>query len=129
MKNYSAKNVGEFIKSAPKEARAKLKEVRVVVKSAVPKAEESISWGVPFYKYHGLLAGFTASKNNVLFGLAFVLQNKDRIALHKKGYETGKKTVRIYFDQKVPTKEIKQMLKAQAKTNERNLKTKVRKIS
>jgi uncharacterized protein YdhG (YjbR/CyaY superfamily) len=118
MKNYSARNVDEYIASTPKEAQSKLREVRTVIKSAVPKAEEGISWGVPFYKYQGLLAGFAANKNHILFGLAFVLQSKDREMLEKKGYTTGIKTVRIRFDQKVPATEIKQILKAKAKMNE-----------
>ncbi|HTY43824.1 MAG TPA: DUF1801 domain-containing protein [Patescibacteria group bacterium] len=119
MKNYSAKNVDEYIAGAQKEAQAKLRELRAVVKSAVPKAEESISWGVPFYKYHGVLVGFGALKNYILFGLAFTLQSKDREMLEKKGYTTGIKTVRIMFEQKVPTTEIKQMLKERAKMNEK----------
>lgn len=118
MRNYSAKNVDEFIASSPKEARAHLTELRKITKLAVPEAEEGISWGVPFYKYHGLLAGFTALKNHVDFGLAFVLRDSDREVLEKEGYRTGKKTVQIRFDQKVPTEAIKQILIAQAKVNE-----------
>lgn len=117
MKNYTVKNVDEYIAGAPKEARPKLREIRAIIKSAVPKAEEGISWGVPFYKYHGLLAGFVALKNHADFGLAFALQNKDRKALEKKGYATGKKTIKIRFDQKVPASVIKQILKAKAKAN------------
>ena len=91
MRNYSAKNVDEYIASAPKEAQPKLGEVRAAIKSAVPKAEEGISWGVPFYKYHGVLAGFAAYMNHVSFGFgAVVLQSKDREMLEKKGYITGK---------------------------------------
>jgi len=118
MKNYGAKNVDEYIASAPKEARPTLRDLRAVIKSAVPKAEEGISWGVPFYKYHGVLAGFSAFKNHVSFGLAFALQRKDREMLEKKGYITGAKTIQIQFDQKVPTTAIKQILKAKAKMNE-----------
>ncbi len=118
MQNYSAKNVDEYIASAPKEARPKLRELRAAIKSAVPKAEEGISWGVPFYKYHGLLAGFVAVKNHVDFGLAFALEGKDREMLEKKGYLTGKKTIQIKFDQKVPAATITQIVKAKAKTNE-----------
>jgi uncharacterized protein YdhG (YjbR/CyaY superfamily) len=118
MRNYKAKDVDEFITNAPKEARSKLGELRAVIKSAVPKADEGISWGVPFYKYHGLLAGFTALKNHIDFGLAFVLDERDREALEKRGYITGKKTVQIKFDQKVPTGAIKKILKAKAKMNE-----------
>jgi len=118
MKNYKALNVDEFIASAPKEAQSKLKELRAVFRSVVPKAEEGISWGVPFYKYHGLLAGFTALKNHIDFGLAFALENRDRKILGAKGYITGKKTVQIKFDQEVPAGVIRQMLKAKAKENE-----------
>lgn len=118
MKNYAAKSVDEYIASAPKETRAKLREVRAAIKSAVPKAEEGISWGIPFYKYQGLLAGFAACKSHVLFGLVFHLQEKDRKVLEEKGYFTGKKTIRIRFDQKVPVTVIRRLLKEQAKLNE-----------
>ena len=117
MKNYLAKNVDDYIATAPKEAQLKLRELRATIKSAAPKAEEWISWGVPFYKYHGVLAGFSAFKNHVSFGFADVLQSKDREILEGKGYRTGKKTVQIKFDQKVPAIAIKQILKAKAKMN------------
>ncbi len=118
MKNYLAKNVDEYIASAPKEAQAKLRELRVVIKSAAPKAEEGISWGVPFYKYHGVLAGFAVLKSHVDFGLVTLLNNEDRKILEEKGYITGKKTIQIKFDQKVPATMIKRILKVQAKKNE-----------
>ena len=118
MKNYSAKNVDEYIAGAPEEARPKLREIRALIKSAVPKVEEKISWGVPFYRYHGALVGFATFKNHVSFGLGLAgLQNEDREMLEKKGYITGKKIIQIRFDQKLPTGAIKQILKAQAKTN------------
>lgn len=118
MRNYLAENVDEYIANAPREAQSKLGEIRAVIKSTIPKAEESISWGVPFYKYHGLLAGFSTFKNHVSFGLAFVLNSKDREMLEEKGYVTGKKIIQIKFDQRVPVAEIKQILKSKAKSNE-----------
>ena len=118
MKNYKAKDVDEYIASAGMEAQPTLKEIRKIIKSAVPKAEESISWGVPFYKYRGLLAGFAAFKSHIAFGLVTVLESKDREMLEKKGYVTGKKTIQIRFDQKAPAATIRQILKAKAKMNE-----------
>jgi len=117
MQNYSAKNVDEYIASMDKEAQPHLREIRKIIRSAVPKAEESISWGVPFYKYHGLLAGFTALKDHVDFGLAFHIEGKDRKMLEEKGYKTGSKTIQVRFDQKVPAAMIRQILKAKAKMN------------
>lgn len=117
-RNYNAKDVDAYISGSTKEARLKLQEIRDVIKSAIPKAEESISWGVPFYKYFGLLAGFTAFKNHISFGFCDVLTNEDRSTLEKKGYTTGKKTIQIKFDQKVPSAVIKRIIKVKAKSNQ-----------
>lgn len=43
MKNYLANSVDEYIANASIEAQSKLREVRAVIKSAAPKAEEGIS--------------------------------------------------------------------------------------
>lgn len=118
MKNYKAKTVDEYIASSQPEARPLMEELRKLIKSTVPKADESISWGVPFYKYQGLLGGFAVFKNHVSFGLAFVFNEDDRKILEEKGYKTGSKTVQIGFDQKIPTAMIKQIIKAKAKMNE-----------
>lgn len=119
MKMSKPKDVDSYIANSGREARPKLKEIRKIIKSTIPKAEEGISYSVPIYKYHGILAGFAAYKNHVSFGFgAAVLQSKDRQMLEKKGYKTGKETVQIKFDQKVPTTAIKKILKAKAKMNE-----------
>ena len=119
MKMSKPKDVDSYIANSGREARPILKEIREIIKSTIPQVEEGISWGVPFYKYHGALAGFAAYKNHVSFGFgAGVLQSKDREMLEEKGYKTGKGTMQIKFDQKVPTTAIKQILKAKAKMNE-----------
>jgi uncharacterized protein YdhG (YjbR/CyaY superfamily) len=113
------KDVDSYIANSSEKARPILEEIRTIVKSTIPKAEEGISWGVPFYKYHGALAGFAVYKNHVSLGFrAAELQSKDREMLEERGYKTGKKTMQIKFDQKVPTTAIKKILKAQAKMNE-----------
>lgn len=105
-------DVDSYIANSGRQARPKLKEIRKIIRSAVPNAIEGISWGVPFYKYRGFLAGFAAFKNHVSLGLVFALESKDRKMLEEKGYLTGKKTIRIRFDQKVPASAIKRILKA-----------------
>lgn len=114
-----AEDVDAYIADSDEAARPKLKELRAIVNSTVPDAEERISWGVPFYRYHGDLAGFAAYKKHVSFGIASGgLRTKDRKLLEERGYVTGKKTVQIAFDQKVPSSTIKKILKAKAKENE-----------
>jgi uncharacterized protein len=114
MRNYSAKDVDSYIASSGSEAHPTLEELRKLIKS-IPDVEEGISWGVPFYKYHGVLAGFAAFRNHVSFGFAAVLHIEDRKVLEERGYKTGKKTIQIRFDQKVPTTMIQQILGNESK--------------
>jgi len=116
--NSKPKDVDAYIANSDREARPNLEEPRRIIKSTIPEAEEGISWNVPFYRYHGALAGLAVYKSHVSFGLAAELQSEDRKTLEEKGYTTGKKTIQIKFDQEVPATEIKQILEAQAKTNE-----------
>ena len=118
MKNYSAKDVDSYIANAGRESRPTLEELRKIIKSTIPKVEEGISYGFPFYKYHGTLAHFVEYKKHIALGFGSDLQNKDREKLEKNGYTTGQKRIQIRFDQKVPIAEIKQILKAEARKNE-----------
>ena len=113
------RDVDEYIVKADSAARPTLEELRTLVRSTVPKAEERISYGVPFYKYHGGLAGFATYKNHVSFGCASaVLEEKERERLEAAGYVTGRKTIQVGFDQDVPTATIRQLLESQVRAND-----------
>jgi uncharacterized protein len=118
MKNYGAKDVDAYIANSAVEARPVLKELQKIIKSAVPNAIEGINWGFPFYKYHGTYAHFAAYKHHVALGFGSDLQNKDRTILENHGYATGQKRIQIKFNQKVPTTEIRKILKSVVKMNE-----------
>ena len=60
-----AENVDEYIAKAAKEAQGKLKELRAIIKSAAPKAEEHISYGMPYYGYNGRLVYFRLSRAHI----------------------------------------------------------------
>jgi uncharacterized protein len=112
------KDVDSYIANSDEQARPIMEELRKIIKSTIPDVEESISWRVPFYRYHGALIGFAVYKNHVSLGFATQLENEDRKMLEEKGFKTGNKTVQIKFGQKVPADEINQILKSKAKLNE-----------
>jgi uncharacterized protein YdhG (YjbR/CyaY superfamily) len=125
MTNYDVKNVDEFIAAAAEEARPHLNELRAAVKSALPKAEEKIGYGKPYYKLNQWLVGFDVYKRHVTFEIyEGQLPSEVRTALDKKGYGTGNKSVQIKFDQTVPTTAIKKLAKAQLKLSETKRKEK-----
>ncbi len=69
MMKETFKNVESYIARAPEPAREKLTLMRSLVRAAAPQAEETISYNMPYYNYHGPLVGFAAYKNHVsLFG-------------------------------------------------------------
>ncbi len=102
-------DVDAYISSAGVDARPILEELRRIIKSLFPEAEERISWGVPFYWYRGPLCGYAAFKTHVSFGCD-VIPQRVRARLEGKGYRVGKKTVRIRLDQRVPAQEIREIL-------------------
>lgn len=109
--------VDEYIASAPEEARGKLKEIRKIIKSVAPEAEEKLSYGMPYYGYKGRLAYFAFAKKHV--GL-YVMPPV--VADHRKeleGYETATATVRFPLDEELPIPLIKKLVTAGLKNNER----------
>lgn len=106
-------DVDSYVADADEDARPTLEELREIIKSTVPEADEGISYNVPFYTFHDTHVGITAFKNHATFGIgADALRSEDREMLEEKGYKTGKETVQIRYDQAVPTSEITRLLEA-----------------
>jgi uncharacterized protein YdhG (YjbR/CyaY superfamily) len=107
--------VDEYIAIQPKKVRATLERLRQTIKKAAPGAEETISYGMPGYKFHGMLAWFAAAKNH--YGLyivpKFLAKFKDRLT----AYETTKSTIRIPLDKPVPKKLVTEIIKYGAGEN------------
>src|SRR5690606_12687062 len=103
--------------ASPEESQGIMLKLKKLIEATEPNAESGISWNVPIYKYNGILAGFSLAKKHVSFGIDS-LTTKARNILEEKGYKTGEKTIQIKFDQNVPSEEIEQLIKEQAKLNE-----------
>lgn len=115
MTNYTVKNVDEFIAAAPEIARPHLREIRKAVQSAIPKAEEKIGYGKPYYKGQHWIVGFDTYTHHINFETwGTSLPSEERKTLEEKGYKTGSRTFQIRYDQKVPTAIIKKISKIQA---------------
>jgi uncharacterized protein YdhG (YjbR/CyaY superfamily) len=115
------KNVDEYIASAPAQMRAGLEQLRKSIRAAAPKAEEGISYGVPTFKYEGMLCSFGAAKNHLSFyGASTALL--DGLDGELAAYDTAntKGTIRFSPDQRIPTALIKKLVKIRVAENEEN---------
>src|SRR2546428_1030491 len=111
-----AKNVDEYIAQAPKEVQEKLQELRAVIKSTAPSAEERISYGMPYYDYKGRLVYFQLWKKHIGFYVPTPVVEEHKSEL--QGYETTKGTVRLPLDEKLPLALIEKLVKARVRKND-----------
>jgi uncharacterized protein len=117
MKKAIAKNVDEYIAHSPTESQAIQQQLRTLILNLVPGIIETISWGVPFYRYSGDMCGFAVYKSHMSFGVVANLTKNIREELKKLGYKTGVKTIQIQFNQSIPQKQIKELMLLQIKIN------------
>ncbi len=120
-----ATTVTDYIQHAPKEAQARLREMRALVKKAAPKATEKIGYGVPYYSYHGMFVAYGASKKHIgLYSMSYTFFKK--YAKEAGKYQSSVSTLQFPFDKPLPKVMLLKLLKARAKENEAKAKTKAK---
>lgn len=102
--------VDRYLKPVKEPALSKLRQLRALILATATGAEEGISYGMPYYKYLGrALCGFALSKQHIgFFPGAIVSDFTEDLA----GYETGKGTVRLPFQGRLPVILLRKMIKA-----------------
>jgi uncharacterized protein YdhG (YjbR/CyaY superfamily) len=115
-----AKNVDAYIARQPVEVGVRLERLRKLIKEIVPEVEEIISYGMPAYKYHGILVWFAGHKNHIGF-----YPKASGIAVFKKElsvYKNAKGSVQFPLDKVLPVGLITKIVKYRAKENLSKLK-------
>ncbi|HTB07931.1 MAG TPA: DUF1801 domain-containing protein [Bacteroidia bacterium] len=110
-----AKNVDAYIARQPVEMGIKLEKIRKLIKDLVPEVEEVISYGMPAYKYHGILVWYAAFKNHIGF-----YPKASGIAAFKKElsvYKNAKGSVQFPLDKTLPIGLISKIVKYRVKEN------------
>jgi len=111
------KTVDAYLDDVPEPARSTLKHMRAVIQSVVPKqTTEVISYGIPMFKFRGMLVGYAAFKNHCsLFptGSGVV----DKFAKELQAYSTNKGTIRFPADKPLPDTLLKKIVKARVAEN------------
>jgi uncharacterized protein YdhG (YjbR/CyaY superfamily) len=117
-RNTAPKNTDEYLARVPEPARSTLKKIRAAIRSAVPpKATEVISYGMPAFKYKGVLVWFAAfSKHCSLFPTASVIEAfKNEL----KSFTLSKGTIQFPVDKPLPAALVKKLVKARVARIER----------
>ena len=112
-----AETVRDYLAAVPPDARAALTKLRRTIKAAAPKATETISYGMPAFKYMGTLVYYAAFKDHCSFFPASMTVMR-RFAAELKGHDTSKGTIRFTADKPLPASLVARMVKARVTENE-----------
>lgn len=126
MKANPPKNVDDYLNSFTGLQRETLDKVRKSIQAAAPKAEETISYGMPAYKQNGMIAFFAGFKNHCSYfpgSYAVMKQFEEEL----KPYNISKGTIQFPIGKPLSASLIKKMVLAKISENETKQKVKTTK--
>ena len=117
------KDVNSYIAAASAEARPILVKLRRTIKMAAPKAQEHISYGIPFYEYggsgyKGRLIYFAAFKKHI--GV-FIPPSLSGYLKELEKYRTAKSSFRFPLNKPFPFALIGKIVKMLVKEREKKM--------
>lgn len=108
-------DIDSYIATFPENVQQILEQVRNAIKTSAPKAEEVISYGMPAFKFHGMLVYFAGYKQHIGFypTASGIAAFKDELSK----YKNAKGSVQFPLDKPVPLSLIKKMVKYRVQEN------------
>jgi uncharacterized protein YdhG (YjbR/CyaY superfamily) len=121
------KSIDDYIAAQPEHIQITLERLRGIIRKAMPKAEQAISYQIPAYKLHGSPVLFFAGwkKHTSLYPATGAL-----VAAFKKElapYKVSKGTIGFPLSEPIPARLIERIAKFRAKEAEERQKAKAAK--
>ena len=99
-KKSRPETVEEFIKSAPKQAQSKLRQMRAAIRSCAAGAVEGLKYGLPAFSYKRILVVYAAHSEHIGF-----YPTPSAVSAFKKElskYKTAKGSIQFPLDRPLP---------------------------
>lgn len=109
------KTVDEYIDGFSGEQKAKLVELRKIIRDALPDTDETLKWGAPatLAKDGMILVVFSGHKQHM--NIVVTPSAKQSVESELDGYVTGKGSVQLAYDKPLPTALVRKMVQNRAK--------------
>ncbi len=104
------RTVDDYIANFAPDVQVILQKIRQTVKEIAPDAEETISYGIPVFKLHGILLYFAAFKKHI--GLYPPVRGSDSLMRAVKPYAGPKGNLQFPFAKAIPYALIRRIVKA-----------------
>jgi len=116
--NRKPKIIDEYLRNIKTDQRAALEMLRKTIRSAAPKAQECISYGLPAFRLDGRsLVAFGAWANHCSFYPMSSATLKD-FQDDLKDFQTSKGTIRFSPGKPLPATLVKKLVKARMAENQ-----------
>ncbi len=117
--------IDDYIARQPEIYRPTLEELRSIVKSLVPDAEELFSYQVGCFKHHQMLVGIGVTKDYCsLYTMSPPLVKQMKESDELKGMKVSGATIHFAPDQALPVELIRKIVKTRIRENEERAKVK-----
>lgn len=123
MEKLLIKNIDDYLAYQPEKVRELLENLRQIIRDTAPEAVEVISYGIPAFKYHGILVYFAAYKKHCsLFAGngALTEQMKEQL----KAYKTSKGTIQFTIEKPLSDELIEKIVRTRMTQNIEKMKDK-----
>lgn len=114
-KKANVNNIDAYIAGFPAATQKVLKQMRRIIKKTAPDAEELISYQMPAYKFHGMLAYFAGYRHHIGFypGASGIAAFKKELSV----YKGAKGSVQFPLDEPLPLELIAEIVNFKVKEN------------
>ena len=112
-----AKDVNEYIELQSENVRNILTEIRQTIKKTVPDAEEFISYQMPAFKYHGMLAWYAVFNHHYSIFISPRILDLYQEELKVFELSKSKSGIKIPLEKPVPAQLISKIIKSVAQAN------------
>lgn len=107
--------IDEYIAQFPADIQKILREIRAVIKSAAPQAQEKISYQMPTFFLEGNLVHFAAFKNHI--GFYPVPSGIEQFKAELSAYKGAKGSVQFPLDKPLPYDLIRRIVEFRVQEN------------
>lgn len=98
-----------------------LRQLRQIIRACAPEADERISYGMPYYSYHGRLVYFAAFTHHI--SLFILGKTTTLLAKELAAYKTSRATIQFPIGTRVPVTLVRKLIKARVQENMRKWKS------
>ncbi|WP_343701409.1 DUF1801 domain-containing protein [Chitinophaga sp.] len=111
------KTIDQYHENFSGDVLDRMKTIREIIHNVAPDAEETISYQIPCFKYHGYLIYYCAFPKHLTISHPYSAAFWEHFKADLEGYKTSKSAIQIPHNRPLPEKLIRKIIEFRKKEN------------